>query len=144
MGMTQETLQIVVGIVGGLIIVTRLYGVIKPGPVKDIGAKLARLGKGWIRTFYVIIGLVGIWILYSALAIIFSHVPVFLVLGLLIGLLLVLSGAFVFHPEWFPRVVKGLLVDRGEFFVRVLCFIGVLVGVFILLAAIFGPNWGGS
>jgi len=144
MGITQATLRIVVGIVGGLIIVTRLYGVINPAKTKNLGAKLAGLGPGWIRALYVILGLLGAWILFSALVIIFQQVPVFMVISFLIGLLLLLSGMFIIHPEWLPDVVKGVLVDRGDLFVRFICFIGVLVGVFFLLAAIFGGSWGGS
>ena len=144
MGITQETLRIVVGVVGGLIIVTRLYGVIKPGKTKELAAKLIRLGPGWIRALYVILGLLGAWILFSALVIIFQQVPVFMVISFLIGLLLLLSGMFIIHPEWLPEVVKGVLVDRGDLFVRFICLIGLLVGVFFLLAAIFGNSWGGS
>jgi hypothetical protein len=144
MGITQETLRIVVGIVGGLIVVTRLYGVIRPAETKKLAAKLTRLGPGWIRALYVILGLLGAWILFSALVIIFQQVPVFMVISFLIGLLLLFSGMFIIHPEWLPEVVKGVLVDRGDLFVRFICFIGVLVGVFFLLAAIFGGSWGGS
>jgi len=143
MGISQETLRIVVGIVGGLIIITRLYGIIKPGETKKVADWFTRLGPGWIRTLYVIIGLLGAWILFSALVIIFAKVPVFLVISFLIGLLLLLSGMFIVHPEWFPEVLKGLLVDRGDLFVRFLCLIGLLVGVFFLLTAIFGNSWGG-
>jgi hypothetical protein len=143
MGISQATLRIVVGIVGGLMIVTRLYGVINPAKTKQIGARIARMGPGWIRAFYVIIGLLGAWILYSALVLIFTQVPVFLVLSFLIGLILLLSGMFIMHPEWFPEVIKGILVDRGDLFVRFICFIGVLAGVFFLLTAIFGSSWGG-
>ncbi|MEA1927222.1 MAG: hypothetical protein U9N73_03380 [Candidatus Auribacterota bacterium] len=141
--MTQATLRIVVGIVGGLVIITRIYGVINPAKTKHLSARIARLGPGWIRALYVILGLLGAWILYSALVIIFSQVPVFLVISFLIGLLLLLSGMFIIHPEWFPEVLKGLLVDRGDLFVRFLCLIGLLVGAFFLLSAIFGGNWGG-
>lgn len=141
--MSEATLRIVVGVVGGLVIITRLYGVINPAKTKQLGAKLARLGSGWIRVFYIIFGVLGAWILYSALVIIFSQVPVFLVISFLIGLLLLISGMFIIHPEWFPQVVKGVLVDRGDFFVRFICFIGMLVGAFLLLTAIFGSSWGG-
>ena len=144
MGMSEATLRIVVGVVGGLIFVTRLYGVINPAKTKHLGAKLARLGPGWIRALYIIIGLLGAWMLYSALVIIFAQVPVFLVISFLIGLLLLLSGMFIIHPEWFPQVVKGILVDRGDFFVRFICFISLLAGVFFLLTAVFGSSWGGS
>ena len=143
MGISQETLRIVVGIMGGLIIVTRLYGVINPAKTKHLGARIAKLGPGWIRALYVIIGLLGAWILFSALVIIFAKVPVFLVISFLIGLFLLLSGMFIVHPEWFPEVLQGLLVNRGDLFVRFICLIGLLVGVFFLLTAIFGNSWGG-
>ena len=143
MGISQETLRIVVGILGGLMIVTRLYGVINPAKTKQLGARIARLGSGWVRAIYVIVGLLGAWILYSALVLIFTQVPVFLVLSFLTGLILLLSGMFIMHPEWFPEVIKGILVDRRDLFVRFICFIGVLAGVFFLLAAIFGSSWGG-
>ncbi|MFH1037783.1 MAG: hypothetical protein V1789_03825 [PVC group bacterium] len=141
--MSEATLRIVVGAVGGLIVITRLYGVINPKKIKHIGGMLAGLGKGWVRTLYIIIGLVGIWVLYSALVIIFSKVPVFLVISFLFGLMLLLSGSFIIHPEWFPQILKGLVIDRNDFFVRFICFIGLLAGVFVLLTAIFGKNWGG-
>lgn len=144
MSMSEATLRIVVGVVGGLIIVTRLYGVLKPDKTKHLGAGMIRWKPGWIRVLYVIIGLLGAWILYSALVAIFTQVPVFLVISFLIGLILLISGMFVIHPEWFPPVLKGMLVDRGDLFVRILCFVGVLIGIFILLTAIFGRGWGGS
>lgn len=143
MRISEESLRILVGIIGGLVAVTRLYGVINPQKMKSFGGMLAGLGRGWVRTIYVIAGLAGLWILYSALVTIFIEVPVFLVIGLLIGLFLLLSGVFIIHPEWFPQLLKGLLVDRNDFFVRFICFIGVLGGIFILLTAIFGRNWGG-
>ena len=144
MGMSESTLRIIVALVGGLIVVTRLYGVINPKKVKHLGGRFALLGNGWIRALYIIIGLLGIWILYSALVIIFGKVPVFLVVSFLIGLLFLLSGTFVIHPDWFPQIVRGLLVDRGDFFIRFLCVIGMLGGIFVLLTAIFGSSWGGG
>ena len=122
MGISQATLRIVVGIVGGLIIVTRLYGVIKPAETKKLAAKLTRLGPGWIRALYVIFGLLGAWILFSALVIIFQQVPVFMVISFLIGLLLLLSGMFIIHPEWLPEVVKGVLVGPGRLICPVYLF----------------------
>ncbi len=144
MGMTETTLRMVVGIVGVLLIVTRLYGVLDPRKVKSMGERLKGLKPGWVRFIYVICGLLGIWILYSTLVIIFNQIPVFMVISLLIGLFLLLSGMFIVHPEWFGRLLKNLLVDRGNFFVRIICFIGVLGGVFFLLTAIFGSSWGGG
>ena len=143
MAMSTETLRIIIGIIGGLIIVTRLYGLIKPDKIKIFGRKMAGLRNGWVRTIYIIIGIFGLWVLYSALVIIFTLVPIFMVVGLLIGVLLTLAGTFALHPEWFPQMVRGVLVDRGDLFVRCLCVIGVLIGVFVLLTAIFGNSWGG-
>ncbi len=143
MGISQATLRIVVGIVGGLIIVTRLYGIINPVKTRKIADWFARLGPGWIRALYVILGLLGAWILFSALVIIFQQVPVFMVISFLIGLLLLLSGMFVLRPEWLPEVLKGVLVDRGDLFIRFICLVGLLVGIFFLLTAIFGNSWGG-
>ncbi len=143
MRISQEALRILVGLIGGLLVVTRIYGVIQPQKMKSFGGRLVHLGPGWVRTIYIIAGLAGIWIVYSALVTIFMEVPVFLVISLLIGLLLLTSGVFAMHPEWFPQCLKGLLVDRNDFFVRFICLIGVLGGVFILLTAILGSKWGG-
>lgn len=144
MGLEESHLRWIVGAVGALIIVTRLYGVIAPDRVKRMAGKMAGMKSGWVRFIYTIVGLLGVWVLYSALVIIFNQIPVFLVISLLIGLLLLLAGAFIIHPEWFPHVVRGLIVDRGDFFVRFICFIGVLGGAFFLLTAIFGSSWGGG
>ncbi|MDP8236863.1 MAG: hypothetical protein P9M08_10810 [Candidatus Erginobacter occultus] len=143
MSISEEWLRIVVGVIGGLVIVTRLYGVLNPKKMKTLAGHLGGLKPGWLRALYIIIALAGVWILYSALVTIFSEVPVFLVMSFLIGLLLLLSGVFIMHPEWFPQILKGLVIERNDFFVRFICFIGVLAGVFLLLTAIYGRNWGG-
>lgn len=124
-------------------VVTRLYGVINPKKMKSIAGMVAGWKPGWVRTIYLIIALAGIWVLYSALVTIFIEVPVFLVMSFLIGLLLLLSGVFIMHPEWFPQILRGLVIERNDFFVRFICFIGVLAGVFLLLTAVFGRHWGG-
>ena len=144
MGMSETTLRVVVGIVGGLLIVTRLWGVIDPRKIRGIGERMKGMKPGWVRFIYIICGLLGLWILYSTLVIIFHQIPVFMVISLLIGLIFLLSGMFIIHPEWFPRLLKNLLVDRGDFFIRFACFLGVLGGVFFLLTAIFGSSWGGG
>jgi hypothetical protein len=140
--MSEETLRILVGAIALLVIVTRLYGVINPKRMKGLAAKASRLGPGWIRAIYLVTGLLGVWILYSALIIIFGKVAVFLVISLMLGLLFLLAGVFVIHPEWFPQVMKGMVAERGELFIRFICLLGVLGGIFILLTAIF-ENWGG-
>ncbi len=140
--MKEETLRILVGVIALLVIVTRLYGVVNPKKMKQLAVKFAGLGPGWIRAIYLVFGLLGVWILYSALIIIFGKVAVFLVISLMIGLLFLLAGVFVIHPEWFPQVVKGMVAERGELFIRFICLLGVLGGVFILLTVIF-ENWGG-
>ena len=143
MRISEEWLRIIVGIIGGLAVITRLYGVVNPKKMKTLAGRVAGLNRGLVRTVYVILALAGIWILYSALVTIFIEVPVFLVMSFLVGLLLLLSGVFIMHPEWFPQILKGLVIERNDFFVRFICFIGVLAGVFLLLTAIFGRNWGG-
>ena len=140
--MTEEILRILVGVIALLVIVTRLYGVFNPKNMKLLAAKAAGLGPGWIRAIYLVAGLLGVWILYSALIIIFGKVAVFLVISLLIGLLFLLAGVFVIHPEWFPQIMRGMVAERGELFIRFVCLLGVLGGVFILLTAIF-EKWGG-
>ena len=140
----ESTLRIIVGVVGGLAVVTRIIGVINPEKVKKLAGSMAGWKPGWIRFLYLIVGLFGLWVLYSALFIIFREIPVFMVISFMLGLLLLASGMFIVHPQWFTHITKGLLVERGDFFVRVLCFIGMLAGIFILLTAIFGPGWGGS
>jgi len=140
--MSEETLRILVGVIAGLVIITRLYGVINPKKMKGLAAKVSGLGHGWIRAIYLVSGLLGVWILYSALVIIFGKVAVFLVISFLLGLLLLLSGIFVIHPQWFPQIIRGLVAERGELFIRFICLLGVLGGVFILLTVIF-ESWGG-
>lgn len=143
MHISAEWLRIVVGVIGGLVVVTRLYGVINPKKTKNLAGMMAGLKPGWVRAIYVIIALAGLWVLYSALVTIFSVVPVYLVMSFLIGLLLLLSGVLIMHPEWLSQILKGLLVERNDLFVRFICFVGVLAGAFLLLTAIFGGKWGG-
>lgn len=137
MGMEEETLRIVIGVLAALVVASRVYGVLNPKGMKNLAGKFSGMGPGWIRTIYLVFGLLGAWIIYSTLIIIFEMVPVFLVISLLFGLLLLLAGIFVIHPEWFPQVLKGLVADRNELFVRFVCFLGVLGGVFVLLT-VFG------
>ncbi len=137
MRMEVETLRIVIGVLASLVVVSRVYGVMKPEGMKNLAGKFSGLGPGWIRAIYLVFGLLGAWIIYSTLVIIFEMVPVFLVISLLFGILLLLAGIFVIHPEWFPQVLKGLVADRNELFVRFVCFLGVLGGVFVLLT-VFG------
>lgn len=137
MRMEEETLRIVIGVLAALMVASRVYGVLNPKGMKNLAGKFTGLGPGLIRVLYLVIGLLGAWIIYSTLVIIFEMVPVFLVISLLFGILLLLAGIFVIHPEWFPQVVKGLVADRNELFVRFVCFLGVLGGVFVLLT-VFG------
>ncbi len=143
MYISAESLRIVIGIIGGLVVVTRLYGVINPKKTKSLAGMMAGLKPGWIRAIYVILALVGLWVLYSALVTIFSVIPVYQVMSFLIGLLLLLSGVLVMHPEWSSQILKRLLIERNDLFVRFICFVGVLIGAFLLLTAIFGDTWGG-
>ncbi len=137
MRMEEETLRIVIGVLAALMVASRVYGVLNPKGMKNLAGKFTGLGPGLIRVLYLVIGLLGAWIIYSTLVIIFEMVPVFLVISLLFGILLLLAGIFVIHPEWFPQVVKGLVADRNELFVRFVCFLGVLGGGFVLLT-VFG------
>ncbi len=137
MGMEEETLRIVIGVLAALVVASRVYGVLNPKGMKNLAGKFSGLGPGWIRVIYLVFGLLGAWIIYSTLVIIFEMVPVFLVISLLFGLLLLLAGVFVIHPEWFPQILRGLVAERGELFVRFVCFLGVLGGVFVLLT-VFG------
>ena len=132
----------ILGGLGTLIIITRLGALIYPDQARKIARKFSGLKAGWIRFIYLIVGLLGLWILYSSLIYIFSSVPVYYVMLFLVGLVLLLSTLFVAHPEWLGEILRGMIIRRGNFFVRALCFIGLLAGVFILLTAIF-PNWGG-
>lgn len=136
------TLRIILGGLGVLIIVTRLGGFIYPEEARKFARKFSGLKTGWIRSIYLVIGLLGLWILYSSLIYIFSSVPVFEVLLFLAGLIMLLSAIFVVHPEWVGEILRGLLIRRGNFFVRAVFFLGILGGIFLLLAAIFN-NWGG-
>ncbi len=142
MRISLATLRIILGGMGILIIVTRLGGIIYPEQVKKIARKISGLKAGWVRFIYLVVGLLGLWILYSSLIYIFSSVPVYLVMLFLAGLVLLLSTLFVAHPEWLGEILGGMIIRRGNFFIRALCFIGLLGGLFILLAAIF-QNWGG-
>lgn len=137
----EATLRVVVAVMGGLLIVTRLYGMIYPEKLKKLAGKIALWKRASIRSIYLIVSLLGLWVLYSTLVVIFGSIPVYLVFSFMLGLVFMMAGMFVVHPEWFPEIVKGLIVNRGNFFVSVLCFLGVLVGVCILLSAILG--WGG-
>ena len=143
MRISLATLRIILGVLGVLIIVTRLGGFIYPEQVKKIARKLSGLKPGWIRFIYLIVGLLGLWILYSSLIYIFSSVPVYLVMLFLVGLLLLLSTIFVVHPKLAGEMLGAMIIRRGNFFVRILCFIGLLGGIFILLTAIF-QDWGGN
>ena len=137
-----KSLRVIIGVIGGLMVVTRLYGVMYPERVKKTAEKIASWRLGWIRFLYVIVSLIGLWVLYSTLVIIFSSIPVYMVFSFLLGLLFIVAGIFISHPEWLPDFLNGVLVHRGNFFVRVLCFIGVLFGIAMLLSAILG--WGGN
>ena len=142
MRMSEEALRWVVAVVGGALIATRLPGFIYPEKIKKAVAKVAGLPAGWVRFFALIVGIFGVWLLYSTLVIIFSALPVFMVLSFLIGLILLAAGSLAVHPEWFSRLLHQLVIDRGNFFVRVICLVGLMGGVFVLLSAVFS-NWGG-
>ncbi len=142
MRISLSTLRMILGGLGILIIITRLGALIYPDQARKIARKFSGLKAGWIRFIYLIVGLLGLWILYSSLIYIFSSVPVYYVMLFLVGLVLLLSAIFVVHPEWLGEILRGMIIRRGNFFVRALCFIGLLAGAFILLTAIF-PNWGG-
>ena len=137
-----DTLRIILGALGVLIIITRLGGVIYPDQVRKFARRFSGLKPGWIRFIYLIVGLLGLWILYSSLIYIFSSVPVYLVMLFLTGLILLVTTVFVAHPEWVGEILGGMIVRRGNFFVRALFFLGLLGGIFILLTAIF-QDWGG-
>lgn len=137
-----STLRIILGGLGVVIIVTRLAGFISPEKVKRFAQGFSSLKFGWLRFIYLITGLLGLWILYSSLIYIFSSVPVYLVLLFLAGLVLLLSSVLVIHPEWVKEILTKLVIRRGNFFIRALCFLGLLGGIFILLTAVF-ENWGG-
>ena len=135
------TLRVVVAVLGGLLIVTRLYGMIYPEKLKKLAGKMALWPQGSIRFVYLIVSLLGLWVLYSTLAVIFSTIPVYMVFSFMLGLIFMVAGMFAVHPEWFPKIINHVIVIRGNFFVSVLCFLGVLIGICILLSAILG--WGG-
>lgn len=143
MRISLSTLRLILGGLGILIIATRLGGFIYPEQVKKIARKFSGLKPGWVRFIYLIVGLFGLWIFYSSLVHIFISVPVYLVLLFVVGLVLLLSLIFVVHPEWMGDILGGMIVRRSNLFVRLLCLLGLLGGVFILLTAIF-QNWGGS
>lgn len=138
----EGTLRVVIAVLGGLLIVTRLYGMIYPEKLKKLAGKMALWKQSSVRSLYLIVSLLGLWVLYSTLVVIFGSIPVYLVFSFMLGLLFMAAGMFVIHPEWFADIAKGLLVNRGNFFVSAVCFLGVLVGICVLLSAILG--WGGA
>jgi uncharacterized protein YjeT (DUF2065 family) len=142
--MPEHVLRIIVGVIGGLLIATRLPGFLYPERVKKIAGGMANLKPGWIRFFTLIVALFGLYLLYSTLVLIFSKIPVFMIICFTTGLIMVVAGTFAVHPAWFKQTLEEMFVKRGAFFVRMICFLGLLGGIFVLLSAIFGAQWGGS
>jgi hypothetical protein len=141
--MPEHVLRIIVGVIGALIIATRLPGFLRPDKVRQITGWMAGRKPGWIRAIALLMALFGLYLLYSTLVLIFSKIPVFLIVCFTTGLLLLVTGVFSVHPVWFKQVADELVVKRGLFFVRMLCLLGLLGGIFVLLSAIFGYTWGG-
>ena len=141
--MSEHTLRIVIGVIGALIIVTRVFGFIYPDRLKAGAGRMAALNQGWIRLIATLLALGGLFLLYSTLVEIFQVLPVFMIVCFTVGLILLVVGAFAVHPVWFKQTLEELFIKRGAFFVRAICFLGILGGVFILLSAIFGYSWGG-
>jgi len=141
--MPEHVLRIIVGVIGALVVATRLPGFLYPDKAKKVASWMANVNFGWIRFVSLLVALFGVYLLYSTLVLIFSEIPVFMIVCFLAGLLMLVWGIFAVHPVWFRQMLDEMFVKRGPFFVRVLCLLGLLAGVFILLSAIFGDYLGG-
>ncbi len=140
----EEHIRVFVGVLGALVILVRLPGLLYPVRYKEVAAKLSRWKAGWVRLAAVLFALLGIVVLYSVLVVIFSRVPVFLVMAFMAGIMFLAVGTIAFFPQWWSRILENVVVRRRDFVVRTISLLGMLAGLFLLLSAVFGPRWGGG
>ncbi|MCK5656092.1 MAG: hypothetical protein KAI03_07370 [Candidatus Aureabacteria bacterium] len=131
----EALLKIVLGAVGLIIVITRGIGLVNPATARKLIASFKNISDSASKIAGISVAVVGFYFIVASAF--YSKLPWLYVVALLIGSVMIFAGFVMLYLQMFRHVIEKYIDPLDDKYFRILCAVGVAIGLIVLSVVIF-------
>ena len=131
----EALLKIVLGAMGLIIVITRGIGLVNPAIARKLIASLKNMSAPVAKIAGISVAGVGFYFIVASAF--YSKLPWLYVIALLLGAIMILGGFVMLYLQMFRHVIEKYIDPLDDKYFRILCGVGVVIGLIVLSVVIF-------